>query len=239
MKVIILAGGFGTRLAEYTKTIPKPMVKIAGKPIILRIIEHYAKYDFKNFYVAAGYKSKIIKNYFKKFKKSGEAFNYKISNKNIKITIVDTGLNTFTGGRLKRMEKFLSEDENFMFTYGDGLSDINLKKLLKLHLSKKKLVTLTAVRPPARFGELILNKNIVSSFKEKPQTTQGWINGGFFVAQKKFLKLISSDKTILEKEPLEKATKLKNLVAYMHTGFWKCLDVKRDRDVLNNIYKKK
>lgn len=239
MKVIILAGGLGTRLSEYTKSIPKPMVKIAGKPIIIRIIEHYLKYGFNNFYIATGYKSKVIKKYFKNFRKSGHTFNYRILKEKIKITIVDTGLNTMTGGRLKRVAKYLKDDENFMFTYGDGLSNVNLINLKKLHIRKKKLITLTAVRPPARFGELKLKKNLVKTFKEKPQTSEGWINGGFFIAKTSFLKLIKNDNTILEKEPLEIATQKKELMAYTHKGFWKCMDVKRDRDVLNKIFKKR
>ena len=237
MKVVILAGGFGTRLAEYTKTIPKPMVKIGNHPIIIHIINHYAKHGLKDFYIAAGYKGNIIKKYFKNFKKNGKVFEAKIFNKNCNITIVDTGKKSLTGGRLKRMQKYLIKDTNFMFTYGDGISDINIKKLKKFHLKNKRLVTITAVRPPARFGELILKKNTVISFKEKPQVTNGWINGGFFVAKTSFLNLIKKDTDILEKRPLEKASKKKQLIAFKHPGFWKCVDVKRDRDELEKIYK--
>jgi len=144
-----------------------------------------------------------------------------------------------TGGRLKRLEKYLDGDPNFMFTYGDGISDINLKKLLNFHLSNKKLVTVTAVRPPARFGEIVLKKNSVKQFKEKPQVTKGWINGGFFVAKSKFLKFIRNDKEILEKMPLEKASRYKQLNAYRHHGFWKCMDTPRDKDVLDEMLKVK
>ena len=237
MKVVILAGGFGTRLSEFTKTIPKPMVKIGKYPIIIHIINHYAHFNHKDFYIAAGYKSKIIKNYFKNFKKNGEVFRAKILNKDLNITIVETGKNSLTGGRLKRMEKYLKNDENFMFTYGDGVSDVNIKRLKDFHLKNKKLITVTSVRPPARFGEIKIKKNKVISFKEKPQVTDGWINGGFFVAQTKFLKLIKNDFTILEKEPLEKACKSNQLLAFKHEGFWKCMDVKRDRDELIKIFK--
>tara|TARA_B100001057_G_scaffold194702_1_gene195527 strand:+ start:484 stop:1212 length:729 start_codon:yes stop_codon:yes gene_type:complete len=239
MKVIILAGGLGTRLYEYTNQIPKPMVKIAGHPILIHIMNHYIKYGFKEFIIAAGYKNNIIKNYFNNFKKDGLPFNCKISKKNCKVIITDTGKNTLTGGRLKRCKKFFRSDENFMFTYGDGLSDINLKKLLKFHIKFKKLVTVTAVRPPARFGEIKIKKNFVNSFKEKPQTSEGWINGGFFVASYKFFNYIKNDKTILEKSPLEKACKKKNLTAFKFKGFWKCMDTLRDKQVLEEILKKR
>ena len=236
MKVVILAGGYGTRLSEHTKTIPKPMVKIGRHPIIVHIMNHYLGYGFDNFILATGYKSQVFKKYFKNFKKNGKEFSAKIFKKNCKITILDTGLGTLTGGRLKRTSSLIEKNKNFMFTYGDGLSNINLKKLLNFHLKRKKLITVTAVRPPARFGEIVIKNEKVISFKEKPQITQGWINGGFFVANSSFLKFIRGDKEILEKWPLEKATKLKQLSAFKHTGFWKCMDVKRDRDELQKIY---
>ena len=237
MKVVILAGGLGTRLGEYTQTIPKPMVKIAHHPIVVHLMKHYLSYGFKDFILATGYKSFIFKKYFKNFKKKSTAFKAKIFNKDCKITILDTGLETLTGGRLKRVSKYLEKNKNFMFTYGDGLSDVNLKKLLNFHIKKKKLISVTAVRQPARFGEIIIKNKSVITFKEKPQTTNGWINGGFFVANFKFLKFIRGDKEILEKWPLEKATKQRQLAAYKHKGFWKCMDVKRDRDELQTIYK--
>jgi|TARA_B100001093_G_C26553603_1_gene895536 glucose-1-phosphate cytidylyltransferase len=236
MKVVILAGGLGTRLSEYTHSIPKPMVKIGGIPIIAHIMSHYLKYGFNDFILATGYKSHVFKKYFKKFKKTGENFNTQIMKKKCSITIVETGINTMTGGRLKKIKKYIN-DKNFMFTYGDGISNIDLKKLLIFHKKNKKLITISAVRPPARFGEIILNKNLVTSFKEKPQVTDGWINGGFFVANKKFLDFIRGDKEILEKKPLELACQKKQLIAFTHKGFWKCMDVKRDRDELQKIYK--
>lgn len=239
MKVIILAGGQGTRLAEHTKTIPKPMVKIAGYPIINLIMSHYLKYNFDNFYIAVGYKGYIIKRYFKNFKKSGKTFNYKILKKKCKITIVDTGLKTFTGGRLKRLKPFIKKNETFMFTYGDGLSDVNIKKLIQFHKKNKKILTVTAVRPVARFGEIIMKNNLVKSFKEKPQTDQSWINGGFFVSDHKIFDFIRNDNEILEKKPLEELSKKKQLVAYKYYGFWKCMDTLRDKNVLDKIYKKK
>jgi glucose-1-phosphate cytidylyltransferase len=238
MKIIILAGGKGTRISEYTKTIPKPMIKINKKPILLHIINHYTKFGFKDFYIALGYKKNVITKFFKNFKKINKPFNFKIKKKKILITLSDTGENTLTGGRLKRMKKFIKKDENFMFTYGDGVSNVNLKKLSLFHKKNKKIVTVTAVRPPARFGEITIRKQRVTRFKEKPQVTEGWINGGFFVANYKFFNFIKGDKTILEKEPLEKATYKKQLYAFMHKGFWKCMDTSRDKKVLEEIYKR-
>ena len=215
MKVVILAGGLGTRISEYTKFIPKPMIKIKGLPILVHIMNHFSKFGFNEFYIALGYKGNIIKNYFKKKK-----FNWKIN-------LIDTGKNTMTGGRLKRLKKYL-KDESFFLTYGDGLSDVNLTKLLRFHNKSKKLVTVTAVRPPARFGALKIKGNSVSYFKEKSRMDEGWINGGFFVVSKNFLSFIKNDKTYLEREPLEKVTKLKELSAYRHNGFWQCIDNVRD-----------
>ena len=197
MKVIILAGGYGTRISEYTKKIPKPMIKIKGKPIIYYIMKHYAKYGHKDFYIALGYKGEVIKKYFKK----------KHPNWNIKL--IDTGKKTMTGGRLKRLSKYIAENETFMMTYGDGVSNINIKNLISFHKKLKALVTLTAVRPPARFGAIKLIKNTVTYFKEKSRLDEGWINGGFFVMHKNFLKLIKNDKTYLEKEPLSIVSKKK------------------------------
>jgi glucose-1-phosphate cytidylyltransferase len=225
-KVVILAGGFGTRISEYTKKIPKPMIKINGEPMLMHIMRHYAKYNYNEFYIALGYKGKIIRDYFK--------------NKKLKwkINLIDTGLKTMTGGRLKRLEPFL-KNETFMLTYGDGLSNINLNKLYNFHKRNKKMITLTAVRPPARFGALKIKGNYVSYFKEKSKLDEGWINGGFFVIEPSFLKLISNDNTFLEREPLEKATKRKNLLAYKHNGFWQCMDTVRDKIKLEEIMKKK
>lgn len=238
MKVFILAGGQGTRLPEYTSIMPKPMVRIGGIPILIHIINLYVRYSCSNFFIATGYKSEIIKKYFKKFKKYDQKFNYKIKGKICSITLSYTGEKTLTGGRIKRLKKFLKEDENFMFTYGDGISTVNIRKLIKFHKKHKKMLTVTAVRPPARFGEISIQSNRVISFKEKPQVSQSWINGGFFVAKKKFLNLIKNDSTILEKKPLEEATKKNQLYAFKHYGFWKCMDTKRDKDVLEEIYKK-
>ena len=226
MKVVILAGGFGTRLSEYTKTIPKPMVKVGGKPIIFQIMKLYAKYGFNDFYIALGYKGEVIKSFFKK----------KFYNWNV--TLVDTGKKTMTGGRLKKMKNLFGKNETFMMTYGDGLSNVNIKKLLTFHKKNKKLVTLTAVRPPARFGVIKLKGNFVNYFKEKSKMDEGWINGGFFVMNAKFLNFIKNSHTFLEKEPLERATKQKQLAAFKHRGFWQCMDTKRDKDKLDEILKK-
>ena len=225
MKVVILAGGLGTRLSELTKTIPKPMVKINGKPMLVRIMEHYSKFGFKEFYIAAGYKKNVIKKFFKnKFQKW-------------KINIIDTGKKTMTGGRLKRLEKYL-KDETFMMTYGDGLSNINISQLVRFHKKHKKLVTLSAVRPPARFGAIKIKGNLVKYFKEKSKLDEGWINGGYFVIEPKFLDYIKNDQTYLEREPLEIITKINQLSAYKHNNFWQCMDTLRDKENLEIILKK-
>lgn len=226
MKCIILAGGIGSRLSELTKSIPKPMVKITSRPILFHIMSHYRAYGIKNFIIAAGYKKKIIKDYFKK-----NFFDWNVK-------VIDTGLHTKTGGRLKRLEKYIEKDENFLFTYGDGVSNVNIKKVIKFHKEKKKILTVTAVHPPARFGEIILKNDLVKSFKEKPQVKNGWINGGFFVADHRLFKYIKNDSDILEKNPLENLCKQNQLTAFKHHGFWKCMDTIRDRDVLREIYKK-
>ena len=226
MKVILLAGGFGTRLSEYTKTIPKPMIEVAGQPMLIHIMKHYAKHGFKDFYIALGYRGKIIKNFFNK-----KFFDWNIN-------LIETGKNTMTGGRLKRLKKYVG-NSTFMMTYGDGISNVNLGKLLKFHKKNKKLVTLTAVRPPARFGALKLKGNNVNYFKEKSKLDEGWINGGFFVMEPEFLKYIKNDNTYLEREPLETVTKKKQLAAFRHEGFWQCMDTKRDKDNLSKIFKSK
>ena len=227
MKVIILAGGFGTRIAEYTKTIPKPMIKIQNKPIIHHIMDHYSKYGYKDFYIALGYKGSVIKRYFKK---------NKIPEWNI--NLIDTGKNTMTGGRLKRLKKIIN-NETFQLTYGDGLSDVNLKKLVDFHKKNKKIATLTAVRPPARFGAVKIKNTRVLYFKEKSKLDEGWINGGFFVMEPKIFRFIKNDKTFLEKEPLVSISKKKELLAFKHSGFWQCMDTKRDKDLLEKIFKSK
>ena len=227
MKVVILAGGFGTRLSEYTDTIPKPMVPIGGKPILEHIMRLYASYGHKEFYIALGYKGEVIKDHFKNFK-----------NKNWKINLIDTGSDTLTGGRLKRMEKYFS-NENFLLTYGDGISNIDINALIKFHESHNKMVTVSAVRPPARFGSLSLEGSNVVKFQEKKQLGESWINGGFFVMNSKFFSFLNGDETVLEKDPLEKITKLKELKAFKHEGFWQCMDHKLDKDYLDQLISEK
>jgi glucose-1-phosphate cytidylyltransferase len=227
MKVVILAGGLGTRISELTKIIPKPMIKIFGKPIIHRIVDHFYSYGFKEFYIALGYKGEIIQKYFQ---------NCKLK-KGIKINCIKTGKKTMTGGRIKRLKKYLKSD--FLLTYGDGLSNVNLKKLLDFHQRKKKLVTVTAVRPPARFGTIKIIRDKVKYFKEKNNLDEGWINGGFFIMSPKFLSFIKNDQTYLEKEPFEKITKKNQFVAFKHKGFWQCMDTLRDKEILEKKIRNK
>ena len=224
MKVVILAGGFGTRLSEYTKDIPKPMIKIGGLPMIVHIMNHYVKYGFRDFYVALGYKGSEIRKYFKKNK-----FKWNVH-------LIDTGRNTMTGGRLLRLKKEVG-DNTFLMTYGDGVSSVNIKRLINFHFKYKKMITLTAVRPPARFGAIKIKNNVVNSFREKSSLDEGWINGGFFVIEPKFFKFLKNDHTYLEREPLENVSKKKQLTAYKHEGFWHCMDTKRDKLSLEKIYK--
>jgi len=223
VKVILLAGGFGTRMSEYTGMIPKPMVQIGEKPILWHIMNFYAQHKHKDFFVALGYKGEIIKEYFSKIP---EKWN---------INLIDTGQKTMTGGRVKRLQKFIG-NETCMLTYGDGLSDINLNSLIDFHKSHRKLITVSAVRPPARFGAIKLSDDRVISFKEKSHLEEGWINGGFFVIEPDFFNFIDGDDTYLEREPLERAVREGELFAYKHKGFWQCMDTKRDKDNLEEIY---
>lgn len=245
MKVVILAGGFGTRLSEYTDSIPKPMVTIGGKPILLHIMEHFASFGHKEFIIALGYKSEFIKNYFLSFHSLNSDFKVDLSNGEIdliesqlidwKVSLIDTGLNSHTGERVRRLKRLIGND-TFLLTYGDGVSDVNIDKLVNFHKKNGKMATLTAVRPNARFGELIIKDDIVTSFKEKPQTSEGWINGGFFVLEPEFIDLIKDNNAILEREPLEEVSSLGQLMAYKHFDFWHCMDSKRDKDNLEEIY---
>ena len=246
MKVIILAGGFGTRLSEYTESIPKPMVTVGGKPILWHIMNTYAKFEYKDFYVALGYKAEVIKEYFLNYRSLNSDFTVDLSNGivvahqqdavNWRVTLVDTGLNTMTGGRVKRMKDYIG-NEAFLLTYGDGLADIDINSLIDFHKEHGKMVTVSAVHPGARFGELGLDGDLVISFKEKPQTTQGWINGGYFVIEPEFFDLIEGDSTILEQDPLERASQMGELMSFQHDGFWQCMDTKRDRDTLELLWK--
>ena len=226
MKVVILCGGLGTRLSEETKTKPKPMVKIGSKPIIWHLIKYFQYYGFNDFLLATGYKSNVIKKYFE---------NTNIKNTNIKL--IYTGKDTLTGGRILRLKKYIKDDE-FLMTYGDGLSNINLKKLISYHRKSKSIVTLSAVRPPVRFGEIkISNDGKVKQFKEKPQASQNWINGGFFIMNKEIFNYLKNDKTILERQPLENLTKKKKLSGFKHYSFWQCMDTMRDKNYLNKLWR--
>ena len=234
MKTIFLAGGMGTRISEETKKIPKPMIKIGKSPILFHIMKHYSNYNFKEFIICAGYKHKLINNFFYNKK------NFSKKEKNWKINIVNTGLKTQTGARIKKIKKFLEDDEMFFMTYGDGISNINLRKLLNFHKRHKKIATLTAVRPIPRFGNIKLKKNKVSEFNEKDRLQEGWINGGFFILNKKVFDYIDNNiNRIFEREPLQNLSKDGQLMAYKHDGFWHPMDMLRDKKYLNDLYYKR
>ena len=245
MKVLLLAGGFGTRLSEYTEDLPKPMVRIGGMPILWHIMKTFAHFGHKDFNIALGYKSEVIKEFFLHYRtlnadftidlKTGLVNPHQLNETDWKITLVNTGQFSMTGGRVKRMKPYIG-NKTFLLTYGDGVSNIDLDKLIKFHKSHGKMVTVTAVHPVARFGELEIKGEKVISFQEKPQTEQGWVNGGYFVIEPSFFDLIDEDKTILEREPLEKVAKMGELMAFRHNGFWQCMDTKRDRDYLEEIW---
>ena len=246
MKVVILAGGLGTRLSEYTEAIPKPMVRIGNKPMLWHIMQRYAKFGHNDFLVALGYKSEVIKEYFLNYKILNSDFTIDLKNGSIlamnsdpvdwKVSLIETGTNTMTGGRVRRLRNNIG-NETFLMTYGDGISDIDIDELIAFHKSHGKLVTMSAVRPGARFGELELDGTRIVSFEEKPQLHEGWINGGFFVMEPAFLDFIDDDETMLERAPLEKAAKLGQLMAYRYEGFWQCMDTKRDVETLESLYK--
>ncbi|MEC7911461.1 MAG: glucose-1-phosphate cytidylyltransferase [Pseudomonadota bacterium] len=247
MKVIILAGGLGTRLSEYTNIIPKPMVTIGGKPMLWHIMKTYAHFNHKDFYIALGYKAELIKDYFLNYRalnadftvdlSSGDITSHQVESEDWRVTLVNTGEDSMTGGRVKRMQSYIG-NEPFLLTYGDGVADIDLKELVAFHKNHGKMITVSAVRPSARFGELNLDGNKVSSFQEKPQLHEGWINGGYFVINPEFFDLINGDSTMLEREPLEQATNAGELMAYRHDGFWHCMDTKRDHELLESLWEK-
>lgn len=247
MKVILLAGGFGTRLSEFTDVIPKPMVPVGGKPILWHIMQTYAFFGHKDFHVALGYKAEVIKDYFLNYRSlnadftvdlaSGDVQSHQMSSVDWRVTLVNTGNASMTGGRVKRMQSFIG-NETCMLTYGDGVADIDLDALLAFHRSHGKMVTVSAVRPAARFGELELDGTRVASFQEKPQLHDGWINGGYFVIEPEFFDLIDGDETLLEREPLERASQAGELMAYCHDGFWQCMDTKRDHELLESLWNK-
>ncbi|MEA3493978.1 MAG: glucose-1-phosphate cytidylyltransferase [Candidatus Margulisiibacteriota bacterium] len=247
MKVVILAGGLGTRIGEETAIKPKPMIDIGERPILWHIMKIYAHYGFNEFIICCGYKGYQIKEYFKNYflHESDVTFDFDGGEKKLihshtaepwKVTLVDTGLDTQTGGRLKRVRKYLG-DEDFMFTYGDGVGDINIKELLDFHKSHKKLATVTAVRPLGRFGALSIKDYNVKKFQEKTEGNNSWINGGFFVMNPKVIDYIEGDETPLETKPVRKLAKEGELMAYKHTGFWQPMDTLREKNMLENLWK--
>lgn len=244
-KVAILAGGLGTRLAEETEIKPKPMVEVGGRPILWHIMKHYTHYGFKEFFVALGYKGEIIKRYFLDYYNLNGNMTIELTTGKVEkrvhecedwiVHLEDTGQQTNTGGRIKRLEPFL-KDQTFMVTYGDGVADVNLKELMEFHHSHGKMATVTAVRPPARFGELLINEDLTTNFSEKPQTHVGWINGGFLVFEPQVLDYLSGDDSIMELDILEHLAREKQLVAYRHYGFWQCMDTLRDKRQLEEAW---
>jgi len=247
MNVVILAGGFGTRLAEETDRVPKPMVEIGGRPVLWHIMKHYAHHGFRDFYVTLGYKGEMIKRYFRDYYtltgnmminlSKGEV---EMQNRELEewvVHLIESGLQTYTGGRVKRLEPWL-RDETFMVTYGDGVSDIDLRDLVDFHRAHGRLATVTAVRPPARFGGLIFDGDLVSEFTEKSQIGEGWINGGYLVLEPEVFGYLDGDETSLEGDTLEQLAAEGQLAAYRHDGFWQCMDHLRDVRLLESLWQK-
>jgi glucose-1-phosphate cytidylyltransferase len=245
MKVVILAGGLGTRLREETEVRPKPMVEIGGRPILWHIMKHYGHYGFREFVIALGYKGDIIKRYFADYYTLQSSMTVSLASGKVEvhdgaredwvIDLVDTGLQTLTGGRVKRLESWL-KGEPFMITYGDGVSNVDLRALLRFHRSRGGVATVTAVRPPARFGGIEFDGDRVTRFAEKPQIGEGWINGGFMVCEPKVLSYLEGDDAVLERDGLEALAAEGQLVAYRHEGFWQCMDVLRDAQLLESLW---
>ena len=248
MKVLILAGGLGSRLSEETTLKPKPMVEIGGKPILWHIMKIYSSYGFNDFVILCGYKGYMIKSYFANYYRHNADMTVDMTNNSIeyhknhaepwKVTLIDTGLDTMTGGRIKRVQEYVG-NEPFMLTYGDGVGDVDISKLLEFHKKHGKLITMTSVLPEGRFGALDIDEyQKVNSFQEKPKGDGSWINGGFFVCQPEVFDYISEDKTIFEREPLENLAKDNELYTYKHTGFWKPMDTQRDKTQLEEMIEK-
>jgi len=245
MKVVILAGGLGTRLAEETEAVPKPMVEIGGRPLLWHIMRHYARYGHKEFFIALGYKGDVIKRYFLDYRSVNGDLTINLSSGAVRVEdgecedwlvhLIDTGLKTNTGGRVRRLKSWLRE-EPFMLTYGDGVSDVDLDELLRYHRAQKFLATVTAVRPPSRFGGLTFDGGRVAQFTEKPQIGEGWINGGFFVLQPEVLNFITGDEVIWERGPLETLAETDQLRAFRHEGFWHAMDTLRDVRLLDTLW---
>ena len=248
MKVVILAGGLGTRISEESHLKPKPMIEIGGKPILWHIMKYYSSYGFNEFIICAGYKQEVIKDYFANYYIRNCDVTFDLSTQQTitihnsfsepwKVTVVDTGLNTMTGGRIKRIKQYLN-NEPFMLTYGDGVSDVNLSKLLEFHMENKKMVTMTAVQPDGRFGVIEMDdKGTVNAFREKSKGDSGWINVGFMVCEPKMIDYIDGDNVSYEEEPLAKIASEGELVCYKHSGFWQCMDTLRDKEKLEKLIK--
>lgn len=245
MKVVILAGGLGTRISEETSIRPKPMIEIGGRPILWHIMKHYSHYGFKEFYIALGYKGEMIKRYFLDYYMLNGSMSVDLKNGDIEVHnkecddwvvhLMDTGQDTLTGGRIKRLENWLC-GETFMVTYGDGVTNLDLGALERFHHTNGKLATVTAVRPPARYGGLVFDGPLVSEFTEKPQSGEGWINGGYLVLEPEVLKYLPDDQAILEMNGLEALANAGQLAAYKHDGFWQCMDTLRDLKLLENLW---
>lgn len=247
-KVVILAGGIGSRLAEETESRPKPMIEIGGMPIIWHILKHYSEYGFKEFFIATGYKGDVIKRYFMDYYSLDGSMTIDLAlgkveplHKKVEdwiVHLMDTGLETNTGGRIKRLQSSL-DDSTFMVTYGDGVGDVDLQALLKFHRSHGRLATVTAVRPPARFGGLTFDQDLVAEFTEKPQAGEGWINGGFLVFEPGVFDYIDGDANSLEADALRQLAAARQLVAYRHDSFWQCMDNMRDKRMLESLWQEK
>lgn len=245
MKVGILAGGMGSRLQEETAVKPKPMVEIGGLPIVWHIMKIYSSYGFKEFVIALGYKGEVIKDYFLNYRYRANSLSVRVKSGEVTVRgdecedwtvhLLDSGLHSQTGGRVRQIAEFIG-NEPFMLTYGDGVSNVDINRVLTFHRNHGRLATLTAVRPPARFGGLTFHDDVVHEFSEKPQTGAGWINGGFFVLEPAVLNYIDSDETVFEREPLERLAKDGQLVAYRHEGFWQCMDTLRDVRLLESLW---
>jgi glucose-1-phosphate cytidylyltransferase len=247
MKVVILAGGYGTRISEESHLKPKPMIEIGGKPILWHIMKSYSQYGFNDFIICLGYKSYVIKEYFAHYflHESDVTFDFRNDNERIihhhsaepwKVTLINTGLDTMTGGRVKRIQQYVG-NEPFMLTYGDGVSDVNIRELVNFHKEHKKLATVTSTQPAGRFGALNLQGNQVKGFQEKPKGDGSWVNAGYFVLQPEVFDYIKGDSTVLEQEPLENLSRDSELIAYKHDGFWQPMDTLRDKNYLEELWK--
>jgi len=246
MKTVILCGGLGTRLSEETHLKPKPMVEVGGRPILWHIMKIYERHGINDFILALGYKGEVIKDYFLNYHARLSDLTVRLKNGQVDYTnptaedwdvsLIDTGASTLTGGRLLRLKSHLQTSGTFMLTYGDGVSDVNITKLLDFHRSHGKIATVTAVRPPVRFGDLTIDNNKVIAFQEKSQAGEGWVNGGFFVFEPEILDFIDDDSTMLERVPLERIAEQGELMAYHHPGYWQCMDTLRDKITLDNLW---